>query len=120
MSRSQEEFRLSCKVADYLALALPSHVLWSHLPFGENRSAITGARLKRMGTKRGWPDYLVLHDRGTIALELKAEKGKRSPEQVTFGDAFTALGGDYFVCRSLIDVEAALRMAGVPLKAVAV
>jgi hypothetical protein len=33
---------------------------WTHLPFGEKRSAVTGARLKRMGTKRGWPDFILL------------------------------------------------------------
>lgn len=115
----QDEFRLACVVASYLNVALPSHVLWSHLPFGENRTAITGARLKRMGARRGWPDYMLFHDGGALALELKAPKGKQSPEQMAFGDAFTALGGRYHVCRSLDDVVNALTAAGVPLKAVA-
>jgi hypothetical protein len=113
---AQEEFRLSCRVADHLATVLPAHLLCSHLPFGENRSEITGARLKRMGTKRGWPDYMILHDGGVLALELKAPKGRLSDHQKAFGDALVALGGAYHVCRSLDDVDAALALAGVLVK----
>ena len=116
MTRRQDEFSLSCAVAGHLERVLPADVLWSHLPFGENRTAITGARLKRMGTKRGWPDYLILHDGKTVALELKADHGRMSKEQRDFADKLTALGGDYFVCRSLTDVDAALATAGLSVK----
>ena len=116
--RQQDEFRLACVVADYLALTLPKRVLWSHLPFGENRSAVTGARLKRMGAKRGWPDYLIVHDSGVVAIELKAPKGKQSEEQRDFSDTITAAGGAYHVCRSLDDVKAALQLSAVPTLAV--
>jgi hypothetical protein len=120
--RGQDEFRLSCVVADWLALALPCNSLWSHLPFGENRDAVTGARLKRMGTARGWPDYLIFtrndkHEAVSFALELKAEKGRQSPEQKAFQSAFEDMGHVYAVCRSLADVEAVLRLYGVALKA---
>jgi hypothetical protein len=116
MTRRQEEFRLSCAVADYLARVLPADVLWSHLPFGENRSAITGARLKRMGTKRGWPDYLLMHPGGVLAIELKADKGRPSEQQVEFCNAFHALGHVYRICRSLDDVDAALAAVGIAAK----
>ena len=116
--KAQDEFRLACVVADYLALTLPPRVLWSHLPFGEQRSAVTGARLKRMGTKKGWADYLVIHDGGILALELKAPKGKQSPEQKDFADALVAAGGAYHVCRSLDDVKTALQLSAVPMLAV--
>jgi hypothetical protein len=117
MARSQEEFKLSCVVADYLARALPKRIPWSHFPAGENRSAITGARLKRMGTQKGWADYLILAEGLPIALELKTPKGKVSDEQGAFGDAWTANGGKYAVCRSLDEVQAVLESAGVPLLA---
>jgi hypothetical protein len=115
--RAQDEFRLACVVAEFLARALPVNVLWSHLPFGENRNVVTGARLKRMGTKRGWPDYLVIANGKMISLELKAPKGKVSDEQREFSVTFSGLGGFYHVCRSLDDVEAALIAAGVKLLA---
>lgn len=117
MARSQDEFKLGCAVAKYLRTALPPRVLWSHLPFGEHRNEVTGSRLKSMGTQRGWPDYLVIANEGVLALELKAPKGKLSPEQIAFADAHVAAGGAHAVCRSLDEVEAALRRAGLPVLA---
>ncbi len=32
---------------------------WSHFPAGEARDARTGAKLKRMGAKAGWPDLVT-------------------------------------------------------------
>lgn len=114
--RRQEEFRFSCVVADYLRKALPSTAAWSHFPAGENRSEITGARLKRMGLAKGWPDYLVIHDGKLIGLELKAGKGSVSKEQAEVGEAFVANGMSWTVVRSLEGVETFLRGEGIPLK----
>jgi hypothetical protein len=111
--RSQSEFRLSCAVADHLARILPPDVLHSHFPAGEARTAITGARLKRMGLQKGWADYLIFHPGGVLAIELKAGAGKASDEQCAFGNKLHALGGVYRICRSLDDVDAALSDAGV-------
>ena len=116
MSRGQDEFRLSCSVAAHLAAVLPADALWSHLPFGENRSEVTGARLKRMGTQKGWPDYLVIHDGKFVGLELKTPTGRVSPEQKACGTSMSGNGGDYFICRDLTDVDTALAMAGVPVR----
>lgn len=115
--RGQEEFKLSCVVADYLRHALPAHVLWSHFPAGENRSPITGARLKRMGTAKGWPDYIIVHNGRFIGIELKIPGNYPSPEQRAFGDCLTAQGGAWTVARSLDQVEAFLRAEGVPVAA---
>jgi hypothetical protein len=116
MTRAQGEFRLSCAVAAHLETVLPKGALWSHLPFGENRSEITGARLKRMGTQKGWPDYLVIYDGKFVGLELKTATGRVSPEQKAFGTAMIENGGDYFICRDLTDVDTALAMAGIPVR----
>ena len=99
--RRQEEYKLCCVIADWLRVALPPRAVWSHLPFGENRDPVTGARLKRIGTARGWPDYLILVDHILVGR--------------AFADAFVAAGGYYAVCRSLEAVEAFLRDCGVPL-----
>ena len=117
MMRSQPEYRLHCVVADYLEIALPARVLWWHTANGENRSAITGARLKRMGVKRGMPDLFVFHDRDLIGIELKTGKGRISPEQADVADRLVALGGSFILARSLDDVEIGLRNRGVPLLA---
>ena len=104
---------LACRVADYFRAVLPKTVLWSHFPAGENRSAITGSRLKRMGTARGWPDYLLIHDGGLLAIELKAPKGRQSSEQMAFAESLVERGGQYAIARSLDDVDAALALAGI-------
>lgn len=117
MTRRQDEFRFSCVVADFLKRALPSTALHSHFPAGESRSAITGARLKRMGLQKGWPDFLIIHDGKLVGLELKAGKGKASPEQTAVGDAFVANGFSWQIVRSLEEVERVLIGAGIPLKA---
>ena len=114
--RSQEEFRFSCVVADYLAVALPVDALWTHFPAGEARTVITGARLKRMGLKPGWPDYLVVSNGRLIGLELKAGKGKASPVQADVGERFLRAGFSWVVCRTLEDVQCALLKCGVALK----
>lgn len=60
-------------IADYLELAWPLHLPWTHFPAGENRGdhiervnrktgrtyrySPTGAKLKRMGLKPGWFDF---------------------------------------------------------------
>jgi hypothetical protein len=59
-----------------VALLLHDHLLpdWraTHFPAGEARDVITGARLKRFGLKRGWPDCQLLSPAGLYhGLELK-------------------------------------------------
>lgn len=115
--RNQDEFRLACVVSDYLERTLPTRAIWTHFPAGENRNEKTGARLKRMGLKRGWPDYLILFDKLLIGIELKAGKGKVSDAQADVADSFTANGAAWSVVRSTEELEAFLMGLGVPLRA---
>lgn len=114
MSRSQPEFRLACVVADYLARCVPDLPI-THVPLGEQREAVTGARLKRMGARRGWPDYVaaVSPTGRLLALELKAESGRQSPEQRAVQAALEAAGARYAIIRSLDDLRAVLAELGV-------
>ena len=58
---------------------------WVHIPSGELRNKITAYRLKRMGSKPGWPDFLLLDPSGRpFFLELKREGGRLSPAQKDF------------------------------------
>ena len=117
MKRAQPEFELACVVVDFLRRALPARAVWSHFPAGEARSERTGGRLKRMGTAKGWADYLIFVDGKLIGIELKSPKGPVSDEQAAFGDALVANGGHYTIARSLDAVEAFLLACGVDLKA---
>jgi hypothetical protein len=56
---------------------------WLHIPNGESRCEITGARLKAMGVKRGFPDIMIYHPRIIIAQELKRLDGGDTSDDQT-------------------------------------
>jgi hypothetical protein len=97
--RSQAEFRLACVIADVLRLRGKPGLYWTHLPFGEVRSARTGARLKRVGTRAGAPDYLLIWNGRPIGLELKAEGGRQTESQRDTETDWTLAGGLYACCK---------------------
>lgn len=100
------------KVLDY------SGLLWCHVPNGGQRKAITGAKLKRMGTKRGVPDVLVfnlspspnlyLYGR-PLALELKVGYNKPSKEQHQWLADLRREGWRCEVCYTMDEVIKVLR-----------
>jgi hypothetical protein len=113
------EFADCCRLADTIDLCIAPGWKWTHLPFGEHREhtvnpktgkrySLTGQRLKRLGTKKGWPDYLFTGpQRAAFFLEMKRRKGGRlSDEQIEVGEHLTACGFDYLV---LHDVDDAIR-----------
>lgn len=90
-----QEFAVHCMVADILRRwAMPGWI-WAHYPAGELRDTVTGARLKRMGTKPGVADFLlVAPPAGQLhALELKRKGERPNDEQAAFLDAVRAAGG---------------------------
>jgi len=91
------EFRTCCALAMTIDYLIRPQWKYSHLPFGESRSAITGARLKRLGTKRGWPDYIFIGPHGsTFWMEVKRDKlGRLSEAQLEFAAHAKASGHDY-------------------------
>ncbi len=119
MKRRQPEFLLQCVIADYLRAQYPS-LLWFAVPNGEKRSAITGARLKRMGVRAGVADILVFWGDSYgvgfngLALELKAGKGTLQDTQELFRYQWQAGGGGYAIIRSLEDLKEAFKFCDVP------
>jgi len=103
-ARKQDEFRLQCAVADLLA-KYEGRLVYFHVPNGERRNAITGARLKRMGAKRGVSDFVVLGNNRVEFWELKAAKGQLSKEQKAFSRAVASHGFTVHVIRSLDDAK---------------
>ena len=69
------EYKLQCTIADTLRKYHQKEWLWTHFPAGELRTLLTGARLKRMGLRRGLPDFLLFAPNGGRPhfLELKRE-----------------------------------------------
>jgi hypothetical protein len=83
------EFAVHCQVADTLRRWATPDWMWTHVPLGERRSPVTGARLKRMGTQRGWPDFILIAPLDYYVLrpyflELKRRGGKLSAPQAAF------------------------------------
>lgn len=86
-----------------------------HVPNGGLRTASEAGRFRAMGVRAGVPDLLVWIRGGrSIGLELKAGRGKLSPEQMYWHARIAGLGHRVHVCRSVDDVEAVLREEGVP------
>jgi hypothetical protein len=99
------EFHVHVTIADTLDRWIQPNWLWWHHPGGEERPSKTDAngnryspaagRLKRMGTKSGISDFILIAPPQAMvcAYELK-RKGKRpTEEQMDFGARIIAAGG---------------------------
>ena len=108
LSRPKES-KLQCAVADLLrAHALPEWQ-WTHFPAGEWRGVITGARLKRFGLQRGWPDIQLLSPTGKFyGLELKRRGETLTEDQADFQLWCIANAVPYSVAYSLDQALAVL------------
>ena len=70
----------------------------THFPAGENRTVITGARLKRMGLNRGFPDFQFFHRGGRVCfLELKRRGNALDENQAEIAAHLKDAGHDYVV-----------------------
>ena len=56
------------------------------------RNVVDGVRLKRLGCVRGVPDLHFFVDRQFQTLEIKTEKGRATPEQLTFMNDLNSRG----------------------------
>jgi hypothetical protein len=113
------ERSLTRSVASYLDLALfPGQAVFTHIASGGARDPRVAAQLKGEGVRRGAPDFVVAQRGvGTVWLELKTSTGKLRPEQETWAGVLSHAPGTWWaLCRSVEEVEAALRAAGVPLR----
>jgi VRR-NUC domain len=72
-----------------VAKVLREHALpgwqWTHIASGEMRDIRTATKLKRMGVRKGWPDFVLVPPTGQMhCLELKREGEKLTGEQEAF------------------------------------
>lgn len=118
------EFETCCSLADTIDRAISPGWKYTHLPFGEHRGhtvnrkgqrySPTGARLKRLGTKKGWPDYVFVGPGKSFWLEMKRGRlGKVSDEQVGIAEHLLACGFDYLRASSYGEAIAALVKRGI-------
>ena len=95
---------LTKMVNQYFQLALRPDAAWTHFPAGELRTARTGALLKAMGTKPGWPDFQIIFDAQAFFIELKTGKGRVSENQKIAHEKLREAGAEVEVCRNFDDV----------------
>lgn len=82
-----------CKVTD---------AVWYAVPNGGKRHLYTAMRLQAEGVQRGVPDLCFILKGGRYAgLELKAAKGRPSPEQIQFRDKLQDIGALWAIAYSL-------------------
>lgn len=104
------EQALHIAVEQFLRLAWPADLPYSHFPSGEQRDIRVAAKLKAMGLKPGWPDFIFLLPNGQAGfIELKAAYGRMSDGQDEFRDRVLALRCGHAICRSVEEVEATLK-----------
>lgn len=76
--------------------------MWTHFPSGEQRTARTGGRLRKMGLKKGWPDFVLIDPHGRHHwMELKRGRSPLTVEQDNFKVECIARGIPHAVARSL-------------------
>lgn len=115
---NQDESKIQVAIMRFLNAALPPYIRAIHVPNGGKRDAVTGAKLKREGTKAGFPDILLIKEGGSCAvIEVKTNAGRLTDTQKEWGDWFGIRSVPYAVCRSVGDVEAFLLDLNIPLKA---
>jgi len=92
---------------------LLSNTLYHHSPNEGVRKVQFKMKLKSMGTRFGWPDLEIFapaHEtitskNETLFVELKLNKGKLSPNQVSIRDSLISAGFPWALCRSVEEVE---------------
>ena len=119
IGRGSSEFKLHVMVADVLDRWGTKGWRHTHLPFGEyrgdpERAKITGARLKRMGTKKGWPDFILCspYPPEVHFLELKRKGAQLTDEQDDLAAWFDTNGYTYAVADTFKDAIDILKAWG--------
>ena len=95
------ESAIQIAVMHHLTLrARPGALAW-HTPNGGARSKAEAGRFKAEGVVAGMPDINILFNGRFFGLELKALRGRVSPEQRAIHERITACGGTVAVAFGL-------------------
>jgi hypothetical protein len=112
-SRAHPEQSLQRAVATYLTRILVAPTFFTAIGHGGG-GRLRGAILKGTGLRAGVPDILIINRGRCLWIELKAGKGRLSPEQIAVHQWLVAAGASVTVCRSIDDVRECLDVWGVP------
>lgn len=110
--RSSSEHDLQKQVLAYISLK-GNHVFAFAIPNAAKRTPATAARMRAEGLMPGVADLCVMLPAGQVRwLELKAARGRQSPEQEMFEEVCEVLGHCYAVARTLDEAIAILKSWG--------
>lgn len=105
MRHIEENTQIQC--VKWFEYAYPKlSLLLHHSPNGGMRNVIEAARFKAMGTRRGFPDLILLYPSAgfhALCIEMKTEKGRQQPSQKIWQRAVEDAGYKYVICRSFED-----------------
>ncbi len=88
-----KELALHIAVADHLKAYARPDWRWTHFPAGEERDKRHAAKLKAMGLRRGWPDFVLVSPEGRFhGLEMKRRGEGLSEDQEEFREWCDGLG----------------------------
>ena len=114
--RRQDELELQAAVMTFLAWALPPDAIANHSPGEGKRTRRAQADLRRSGYVSGWPDIEIIWRGRSLFIELKAKRGVLSAAQRETHRRLIYCGCEVCLCRSVPEVEQALREIGLPLR----
>ena len=115
--RNNPEEKLQAQVMEFLALALPHGAVAHHSPGEGLRSKRAQGELKRSGHQKGWPDIEIVWRGRIYFIELKVPGSYPSAAQREMHKRLLFAEAPVMLCRSLAEVEAQLREATIPLRA---
>ena len=102
--------------ASLLDAVLPADAAWWHVANEGRRDAKTGAKLKALGMRSGFPDLCIAWRGRLLTIELKAP-GKTMPKtQREYRRVLERAGVICSVAHSLDAVERCVRDFGIPLR----
>lgn len=110
------EERFQIAVCKYLRVALPSGAVVRSIDHGVKMNESRRIKLHARGVRGGLPDMMIWWNGRHAQIELKVGT-PQSAAQKDFQVLMEAQGFPYAICRSLEDVEAALRCWGWPVGA---
>lgn len=114
--RNNDEEQLHRATWRYLQWSLPDDAVAYHPANGGLRHRKAAARMAGLGVVAGVPDLAIVWRGKALFIELKAGRGVVSAAQKSLHRKLVFCGAEVMTCRSVPEVEAALRECGVPLR----
>lgn len=101
-----KETEIQSSIIDYLQLLEKQGKLFLHRVnnMGVYDPKVKAYRVFPKGSKKGFPDIIIIKNGLLIGLEVKTGQGKQSVNQIEMEKEFKKHGADYYVVRSLNEV----------------